>query len=145
MKGMTAKQVMNGTWGEVWIDGDYMAQITEFKAEVTQKKATVNIACKMAETSKVISYEGKGSLKMNKVSSYMINKMSDNMKAGKQTVCTIISKLDDPDSGGSERVTIKDAVFDTMTLADWSAKKNGEENYPFTFSDWEVLDSVDDN
>ena len=39
------------------------------------------------------------------------------MKAGRQTVCTIISKLDDPDSNRAERVVIKDAVFDKLTLA----------------------------
>ena len=42
MKGMEAKQVMNGSQGELWIDGDYMAQITEFKAGVTLDKAEVH-------------------------------------------------------------------------------------------------------
>ena len=37
-----------------------------------------------------------------------------------------------------------DAVFDELHLADWSAKKNGEETYNFTFSDWDVLDSADE-
>ena len=64
------------------------------------------------------------------------------MKAGKQTVCTIISKLDDPDSNGAERVVIKDAVFDELTLANWAAKTLGEEQVSFTFSDWDLLDTI---
>jgi len=144
MQGMTAKQVMNGTQGEVWIDGDYMAQIVEMKAQVTLNKAAVSIVKTLSEQYKVTGYTCKGSLKMNKVSSYMINKMNTNMKAGKQTICTIISKLADPDAIGTERVVIKDAVFDDLVLIDWAAKKNGEESYNFTFSDWDILDTADE-
>ena len=60
------------------------------------------------------------------------------MKAGRQTVCTIISKLDDPDSNGAERVVIKDAVFDELILANWLAKTLGEEQVNFTFSNQEI-------
>jgi len=142
MEGMKAQQVMSGTNGEVWIDGDYMAQITEFKASVTLKKQAVNVVKVMADQFKVVGWEGKGSLKMNHVSSYMVTKMADNIKAGKQTVCTLISKLSDPDSIGTERIVIKDATFDSLTLADWSAKKIGEESYNFTYFD--TLDSANE-
>jgi Protein of unknown function (DUF2001). len=144
MNGMKAQQVMSGTNGEVWIDGDYMAQITEFKSQITLKKQAVNIVKEMADQFKIVGWEGKGSLKMNHVSSYMVTKMSDNIKAGKQTVCTIISKLSDPDSIGTERVVIKDATFDSLTLADWSAKKIGDESYNFTFTDFDILDSANE-
>jgi hypothetical protein len=144
MEGMKAQQVMSGTNGEVWIDGDYMAQITEFKASVTLKKQAVNVVKVMADQFKVVGWEGKGSLKMNHVSSYMVTKMADNIKAGKQTVCTLISKLSDPDSIGTERIVIKDATFDSLTLADWSAKKIGEESYNFTFTDFDTLDSANE-
>ena len=96
MDGMKAQQVMNGTEGELWIDGDYMAQVTEFKAQVNLKTVPVNIVKTRADQTKVVGWEGKGSLKMNHVSSYMVDKMSDNIKNGKQTVCTIISKLSTP-------------------------------------------------
>lgn len=144
MNGMQSKQVMNGTQGELWIDGDYMAQVTEFKATVTIDKTEINMVKKLAKQYKVTGFTCKGSLKMNKISSYMIIKMNENMKAGKQTTCTIISKLDDPDAIGAERVVIKDAVFDELHLADWSAKKMGEESYNFTFSDWDILDTADE-
>jgi hypothetical protein len=144
MDGMKAQQVMNGTEGELWIDGDYMAQVTEFKAQVNLKTVPVNIVKTRADQTKVVGWEGKGSLKMNHVSSYMIDKMADNIKNGKQTVCTIISKLSDPDAIGTERVVIKDATFDSLTLADWAAKKIGEDSYNFTFTDFDILDSADE-
>ena len=65
---------------------------------------------------------------------------NDNIKAGKQTVVTIVSVLDDKDAIGSERIVIQDATFDSLILADWEVDKMGEESYSFTFSDWDLLD-----
>ena len=144
MKGMESKQVMNGSQGELWIDGDYMSQVTEFKAEVTIDKAEIKMVKKLQKQYKMIGLTCKGSLKMNHISSYMLDKMSENIKAGKQTICTIVSNLDDPDSIGAERIVIKDAVFDSLILADWAAGKMGEESYNFTFSDWDTLDTADE-
>lgn len=39
----TAQQVMNGTWGELWIDGTYMAEVTAFEAKVSLDKTDVNM------------------------------------------------------------------------------------------------------
>ena len=144
MKGMESKQVMNGSQGELWIDGDYMSQVTEFKAEVTIDKTEIKMVKKLQKQYKMIGLTCKGSLKMNHISSYMLDKMSENIKAGKQTICTIVSNLDDPDSIGAERIVIKDAVFDSLILADWEAGKMGEESYNFTFSDWDTLDTADE-
>lgn len=139
MKGYRPEQVMNGTHAEVWIDDEYMAEATGLNAKVSLNKAEVKMLNRMTKGYKVIGYEGKGELNLNKVSSYMIKKLSDNMKAGRQTVCTIVSKLKDPDAIGEERIVIKDAVFDELTLIDWEAQKNGEEKIPFTFSNWDVI------
>ena len=79
---------------------------------------------------------------MNHMSSYFIDKMADNIKNGKQTVCTIIAKLSDPDAIGDERVVIRDATFDKLTLMDWAAKKLTEDDYDFTFTDFDILDSA---
>ena len=140
MRKFDSQQVMNGTWGEVWINDSYMAQILEFKAEASLKKSEINIAMDYASHYKVTGVEYKGSMKLNKVSSFFIDLMADNIKSGRQTVCTIIASISDPDAIGSERIMIKDATFDSLTLMDWAAKKNGEESYNFTFSDFEYLD-----
>ncbi|MDU6854482.1 MAG: phage tail tube protein [Zhenhengia sp.] len=90
---------------------------------------------------KVTGFSCSGSLTMNKVSSFFIKKLNEDMKQGKQTAFTIISKLDNPDAIGSERIIIKDAVFDKLILANWSSAKTlGEEQINFTFSDWDLLD-----
>lgn len=143
MDNYDGKNVMNGTYGEVWIDGDYVAEAIGLQAKVTLSKSDVNICKKLGKSYKVTGYEGKGTLKLNHVTSRMSMLISDNIKQGKETVCNVISKLSDPDAFGAERVSIKDVTFDEFTLADWEAKKNGEESVAFTFSDWDYLDRID--
>ena len=142
MQAYKPEQVINGTWGEVWIDGEYMAEVISFKAEVDIQYADINMTRRLAKAKKMTGYEGKGEVKLNKVTSEMSKKISDNLKQGKQTVCTIISKLDDPNAIGAERIVVKDATFEKLTLADWEAKKNGEEALTFSFTDWDFLDLI---
>ena len=42
MDAFNAQQVMSGTQGEVWIDGEYMAEVTAFNAKITLTKEEVN-------------------------------------------------------------------------------------------------------
>lgn len=142
MDSMNAQQVMSGTEGEVWIDGDYMAQATAFKAVANLIKQDVNQVKKRGKQYKTTGWEGKGSIKMNHVSSYMIDKMAQNIKDGHQTVCTIVAKMSDPDAIGAERVVIRDATFDSLTLMDWEAKKLTDESYDFTFTDFDFLETA---
>lgn len=142
MKSYAPERVINGTWGEVWVDDDYMAEVTALEAKVSLEKTEVNQVGTLAKGYKVTEIEGKGTLKMNKVSSYFIRKLSDNIKAGKTTSCTIISKLADPDSFGAERIQLNGCTFDELTLADWEAKKPGEESVAFSFTGWDVLDCI---
>ncbi|WP_044502807.1 phage tail tube protein [Megasphaera massiliensis] len=140
MDNMKAEQVMSGTQGELWIDGQYMAEVTAFKAEIKLVKEEVNQVKKVFKQYKITGAEATGNVKLNHVSSFFAVKMADNIKNGKQTVCTIVSKVDDPDAIGAERVVIRDATFDKLTLADWQAKKLVEDDYDFTFTDFELLD-----
>ena len=87
---------------------------------------------RLAKAQKVIGYSCTGQLTLNKVTSFFIKKLSEDMKAGRQTACTIISKLNDSNSDGSERVVIKNAVFDELIIANWLAKMFEEEQVSFT-------------
>ncbi|MCF0240685.1 MAG: phage portal protein, partial [Streptococcus gallolyticus] len=71
-----AQQVMNGTWGELWIDGDYMAEVTSFEAKVTLDLTDVNMTRRLSKAQKVTGYTCSGSVTLNKVSSYFIKKLN---------------------------------------------------------------------
>lgn len=141
--GFEAKNAINGTFGELWINDEKVAECVGFQAKINLTKEEVKRCGSLGKSEKVTGWEGKGSLKLTKVFSRMSRLMAENIKKGKQTVVTIVSNLEDPDSYGSERVAIKDATFDELTLADWEAKKILEENVPFGFSDFEFLDEIE--
>ena len=142
MQSYKPQEVINGTFGELWIDDEYMAETTALEAKVSLEKTEVNQVGTLAKGYKVTGVDCKGTIKLNKVTSYFINLLSDNLKAGKTTTCTIISKLDDPDSNGEERIKLTGCTFDELTLANWEAKKLVEESVPFSFTGWEILDTI---
>ena len=49
MKEFKPEQVISGTWGQIWYDGEYMAETISCKAEVSYKKTAVQQVCKMIE------------------------------------------------------------------------------------------------
>ena len=71
-----------------------------------------------------------------------MKKVNAELKKGRMPVFKIVSNVNDPDSTGSERIVIYDATFDKLILADWEHEKLGEESYSFTFSDWDIIDTI---
>lgn len=138
-----ASRVMSGTFGEAWLDGEQLAECYGLQAKISYNKETVAMCGKMMQDKKVKSIEGKGSIRLHKVSSRMIKLLGDKIRNGQEVRCTIISKLADPDAWGAERVVLKNVSFDDLTLVDWEADTFGKTEHPFTFSDFEMLDTVD--
>jgi hypothetical protein len=97
---------------------------------------------KLGTDTKFMGYKGTGSVKLYKANSRMAIKLSDEIKAGRNPRLQILSALKDPAAYGAERVLIKDAAFDDLTLADWEAAVKGEVEAPFTFTDWKLIDTI---
>lgn len=136
------EEVFNGTFGEAWVDSDYISEVTGLEAKVTPTTESISQSRQLVDGTKIMGLECKGTIKMNKISSRFLKLQSDNLKKGIQTEVTIISKLADPSAAGAERVKLTGCVLEEMTLADWEHKKAGEESISFTFRDWDLLDVV---
>lgn len=139
---INAERIMNGTFGEVWLDGDLVSECYGLEARVEIEKEDVPVCGKLGTDTKMMGYKGTGSLKMHKANSRMMIKLSAKIKAGENPRLQVLSALKDPAAFGAERVIIKDACFDDLTLVNWEAKVKGEVECPFTFTDWEPLDTV---
>lgn len=139
---MKGNRVMSGTWGEVWLDGDYVSECYGLQAKVSFTKEDVQFCRQMAADKKVTGMTCTGSLKLHKVNSRMALAIGEKIKRGQDPRFTVISKLADPDAFGAERVTLRNVSFDDLTLADWEVATNGKVEAPFTFTDYEFLDSV---
>lgn len=139
----SAKRVMSGTWGEVWLDNEYVGEVYKFSAKVNYSKQAIPRCGQMANDQKVTSYSGTGSIGMRKINSRMGILMGEKIRNGQDVRFTVISKLDDPDAYGAERIRLQNVSFDDLTLADWEADTPGNIEAPFTFTDYEYLDQVD--
>lgn len=138
----SAKRVISGTWGEVWLDGEYISECYGCKLMAKFNKEKIARCGKMVQDNKITSVECTGSVKLYKTSSRMARLIGDKIKDGRDVRFTIISKLDDPDAYGAERVSITGVSFDDLTIADWEAGKTGTIESPFTYSDYDYLDMV---
>lgn len=141
---ISGNRVINGTWGEIWLDGDKVSELTGLEAKITLKKEDVNMCGVLAKDSKVTGWEGKGTLKMHKVNSRMAVRLGESIKKGKDVRFTILAKLADPDTIDSqaERIVLKDVSFDDLTLMNFEAKALGKVECPFTFTDYDFMDLI---
>lgn len=142
MQIMKAKQVINGSFGEAWVNSDYMADVTGVEAVIDIDFEDINQPRKLSTGKKMIGWQGSGSLKFNKTTSRFIKMLGEDLRAGRQTEVDIITKLDDPDSIGAERIVLKNVTFENLTIANWEAKTAGNDEAPFFFDEWQPLDLI---
>lgn len=138
----SAKRVISGTWGELWVDGYKIAECYKFQAKYSHSKDDIALCGQMATDSKTTGTKGTGSVGLYKVYSRFSDYL-DSVLEGKDMRATIISKLADPDSYGAERIAVYNVSFDEHTLADWEAKNVGKVEIPFTFTKHEFLDRIE--
>lgn len=136
-----ARRVISGTFGEVWLDGEKIAECRACQAKVTKNKEKVYLCGMLFADHKVMALEGTGSLTLYKADSGMIQKQTD-IQDGIDRRFTIVTALKDPDSYGAERIAIYNVSFDDLTLADWQRASMGEITAPFTFTRFELLDVI---
>lgn len=137
------EKVMNGSFAGMWLDSDFLGEGTELEAKISIEKKEVKQAGTLAKGYKIVGSDGKGKLKVNKISSYFITKLAGPMKEGKTPTFNIKSTVKDPDLGGAEEtVLLKGVIFDELPLINWKTKELLEEELSFTFSDFDVLGTV---
>lgn len=139
---MNAKNVINGTFGSVWIDNELWAEVESFEAVVNIDYEDVHIAGSLSTHKKQTGWNGTGSLTIKKINSRVNKKMADGVKTGQTPRMKIVGKLADPDSFGAERVAIHDVTFDSFTLMKFEQKTPINQDLPFAFSDYELVDTI---
>lgn len=138
-----AKNAINGSWGEWILSGEKVAETTALKLEVQLNFQDVPMCGTLAKQQKPAGWTGNGSVTMTKINSRMAILLATDLKEGRTPEFVGISKLDDPDALGAERVVVKGVHFSNLILADWAAGGIGTATYPFTFTDYEFLDMIE--
>lgn len=139
---MDYKKVINGNYGQLWLDGDLLGEVKSFQAKITLIKADVKVLGDPNKHSKVIGYESKGTLKLNKISDRIALKLHSSFTTGVMIPCTIVAELNDPSSYGASRIALFDVIFDELTLMDFEGDKLVEEDANFTFAGFQLIDTI---
>jgi len=137
-----ANEVINGTYGTVWVNGELWAEVDAFEAKITINYEDVNFANHPGTFKKPTGWNSDGSMTIKKIYSRVQRTMADNVKKGIYPRFEIVGKVADPDARGAERVAIHDVTINEFMLLKFDAKALGSETIPFAFSDYEMVDTI---
>lgn len=136
-------QIINGTFGEVWIDDTYLATLTKFEAKVAMSYEDVKRPRDLWKGKKLVELDGTGSLTMGKYSSMGLKFMHDKLSQGRTPVVKIMGVLDDPTALGAERIMLKNVTFTELDLLNFEHAKALEETFSFNFRHYELYDFIE--
>jgi Protein of unknown function (DUF2001). len=133
-------RVINGSYGQLWWDGDLIFEISSFEAKITPSREDVKMAGTLDIDSKITNLKGEGSFKIKKVFSRGITSLLKAWKDGNDPRSQLIGKLADPDTKheAKERVVIDNVWFNELTLMQFESGKVLEHEFKFGFTPSDV-------
>ncbi|MER2039717.1 MAG: phage tail tube protein [Solibacillus sp.] len=139
---LKANRVINGTHGAVWVNGEKWLDLESLELKVTLEYEDVYVAENTGKQRKFMGWVGAGNITTKKVYSRGSNLLAKAVKSGKMPVVTITTKLADPDAYGTERTTVSDVTFDEFLLMKIEQRTLLQEELPFEFGDFDILESI---
>ncbi|WP_045905667.1 phage tail tube protein [Clostridium botulinum] len=131
---LDASRTIHGSKGKILIDGEWQTNLTECTAEVELDKKELNLLGDEWTRYKQGSKKGTGSISGFKVSSKMIQQGFKRFET--------ISSLEDPEAYGYERIRLMNCMADKLNLINLKANELVEEETPFTYEGYELLDPI---
>lgn len=135
-------QVIRGTFGKVWLDGERMSNVKSFEAKLSYTYEDMDVNGDLVTKKRLTGMSISGTMTLFKVDSYILTKYHKLASTGETPELTIVSALDDPSNEGVERVLLTDVKLDEITLSKFENKTLTEEEVPFTAGGYEFLDMI---
>ncbi|MFV0517815.1 MAG: phage tail tube protein [Aminipila sp.] len=135
-------RILSGANGNIWLNGKLLAQVKSIEAKITGNFEEVNFVGEYATYHAYTGWSGEGTLVLQKIDSTILNLVKDAYKTGEMPEIKIVSQLKDNATGKSERASISNVVITEFMLAKLENKALVEEELPFKFSDYEVIETI---
>lgn len=135
-------QIIRGTYGRVWIDGELFANVKSFEAKLTLNYEEVDLSNDLGKHQRYMGFAGEGTMTLHKVNSKIFAKLAKAIKSGEMPEISIVGKLEDPTALGAERVSFTEVTIDEVMALKYENATIGEEEVPFKFADYEPLDLI---
>ena len=143
MPALDSTRIISGNYGQVWKDGRWLTNFRSAEASVEITKEDVPRSGTRWMGKKVVGLAGTGTISGYKVTTELIEEIGQIADDRNPSLVTeLILKLDDPDAFGAYRVRLKRVQFDTIPLMNFEAGSLVEEELPFTFEGYELLDRI---
>lgn len=143
---MDDTRVINGSYGECHCEGNWLMNIYKMTADIEPSYGDVKKSGSRWTGQKLLGLKGTGSISGYKITSELVQnvaRITDDRKT--EFVTELISKLDDPEAYGCERVRLKGVKFTKIPIAGWEVGSMVEEEWPFSFTGVEWLDKIEEN
>ncbi len=139
---MNKNQIIRGSFGRVWVDGELFSNVKSFEAKLTLNYEEVDIAGDLGKHQRYMGFTGEGTMTLHKINSKILAKLATAIKNGEMPDIKIISKLEDPTALGAERIELIEVTVDEVMLMKFENAAIGEEEVPFKFADYNLLDYI---
>ncbi len=143
MDKIRGNQVLRGTYGEVWIDGDKVFELSKIEANIEMNREDVQFG--VSVDSSMTGLKGDFTVGIKKVHDRW-NKYLKDMKNGIDVRVEIIAKLHDPNArdGQISRYSLGNCWFNKIPLFNYEKGKLIEEEVTggFTPTDIQILDEI---
>ena len=134
--------MFKGNNGTVWFNGKILATLTKFEAKITMDYEEMNFCGEYNTHHEYTGWKGEGTMSIAKVDSDVLKLLKKAIKKGEMPEIPIISKVSDSDTGKTERISYSGVRITELMLAAFEAKKPVEEEIPFTFDNYKVLEAA---
>ncbi len=134
---LDASRTIHGSRGKILLDGEWQTNLTECTADVELDKKELNLLGDDWTRYKEGNKKGTGSMSGYKITSDMIKRGFKRFE--------VITALEDPEAYGHERIRLKNCMADKIQLVNLKANELVEEETPFTFEGYELLDPIEAN
>lgn len=139
---VNANRILKGNSGNVWFNGQLLSNVKKIEAKVKGEFDDINFCGDNATYSIYNGWSGEGTLTLQKIDSTVWEMVANAYKSGVMPDIKIITSVKDNSTGQAERASITDITFTEFSLVNFEAKKLLEEEFPFKFSNYEVLESI---
>ena len=135
-------RILHGNEGTAWFNGKKLTTLQSIEAKVSGDFEDINVCGSPATYRAYNGYSGEGTFTCLKMDSDVVARMAEAFLTGEMTTITIITALSQKGTNKVERVSLTDVTIDELYLAKFEKKSKVEEEVPFKFGAFSLLERI---
>ena len=134
--------IMHGSGGSAWWNGKKLTTLQSVEAKITGDFEEINVCGDPATYRIYNGYSGEGTLVWLKIDSSVLTELAEAFRSGVMPEITVITAQAQRGTNTVERCAYYNITVDELMLAKFEKKAKTEQEVPFKFGTFEVLETV---